>query len=119
MEAEANAGVKLLPLVESDGLERIGDVAIHAVDALVRRAPSLQATPDAMAAGWVRLNSAQAEKSGIRDGYTVNVTQGDTSVTMEVAIDERVPDGCLWVQAGTEPAAGLGASFGSVSIERV
>ena len=105
--------------MDSDGLERIGDVAIHAVDALVRRAPSLQQTPDAMAAGQMRLNSAQAEKSGVRDGYAVSLTQGGSSVTMDVAIDERVPDGCLWVQSGTEQAAGLGASFGPVSIERV
>jgi NADH-quinone oxidoreductase subunit G len=105
--------------MDSDGLERIGDVAIHAVDALVRRAPSLQQTPDAMAAGQMRLNSAQAEKSGVRDGYAVSLTQGGSSVTMDVAIDERVPDGCLWVQAGTEAAAGLGAAFGPVSIERV
>ena len=105
--------------MEIDGLERIGDVAIHAVDALVRRAPSLQATPDAMAAGQVRLNSAQAGTSGVSDGQTVTLTQGVGNATMDVAIDERVPDGCLWVQAGTEQAAGLGAAFGPVSIERV
>jgi NADH-quinone oxidoreductase subunit G len=104
---------------ENGGLERIGDVAIHAVDALVRRAASLQATPDATASGLLRLNTAQAEKSGVHDGDTANVTQGDASVTMVVALDERVPDGCLWVQAGTEQAAGLGASFGPVAIERV
>ncbi|HAJ91705.1 MAG TPA: NADH-quinone oxidoreductase subunit G, partial [Gammaproteobacteria bacterium] len=52
----------------ADGLERIGDVAINATDALVRRAPALQATPDAAAAGLLRLNAAQAEKSGVQDG---------------------------------------------------
>jgi NADH-quinone oxidoreductase subunit G len=102
-----------------DGLERIGDVAINATDALVRRAPALQATPDAMAAGLLRLNAAQAEKSGVRDGYTVIARQGDASATMDVEICERVPDGCVWVQAGTMAAASLGASFGPITIERV
>jgi NADH-quinone oxidoreductase subunit G len=104
--------------IEIDGLERIGDVAINATDALVRRAGALQATPDALASGRVRLNAAQAEKSGVRDDYTVTVTQGDASATMDVRIDERVPDGCLWIQAGTAQAAGLGEAFGPVSIER-
>ncbi len=103
----------------SDGLERIGDVAINAVDALLRRAPALQATPDAVVSELVRLNAGQAEKSGVRDGYTVKVTQGDASATMDVGISERVPDGCLWIQSGTQAAATLGAAFGPVSIERV
>jgi NADH-quinone oxidoreductase subunit G len=103
----------------ADGLERIGDVAINATDAMVRRAPALQATPDAMAAGLLRLNAGQAEKSGVRDGYTVTVKQGAASTTMDVEINERVPDGCVWIQAGTTAAASLGASFGPVTIERV
>jgi len=103
----------------ADGLERIGDVAINATDALVRRAPALQATPDATAAGLLRLNASQAEKSGVRDGYTVTVKQDDASATMDVEINERVPDGCVWIQAGTTAAASLGASFGPVTIERV
>ena len=103
----------------SDGLERIGDVAINAVDALVRRAPALQLTPDAVVSERVQLNAGQAEKSGVREGYTVTVTQGDASATMDVGISERVPDGCLWIQSGTQAAATLGAAFGPVSIERV
>ena len=102
-----------------DGLERVGEVAINAVDALVRRAPALQATPDTVVSELVRLNAVQAEKSGVRDGYTVTVSQGDASVTMDIEISERVPDGCLWVQSGTQAAASLGAAFGPIGIERV
>jgi NADH-quinone oxidoreductase subunit G len=102
-----------------DGLERVGDVAINAVDALLRHAPALQATPDTEVAERLRLNAAQAEKSGIRDGYTVTVRQGDASATMDVEISERVPDGCLWVQSGTQAATSLGAAFGPIGIERV
>jgi len=102
----------------SDGLERIGDVSINAADALLRRAPALQATPDAAVAGLLRLNAAQAEKSAVEDGHTVTVKQGAASTTMAVEISARVPDGCVWVQAGTTAAASLGANFGPITIER-
>ena len=109
----------LAKALESDGLERIGDVAIYASDALVRRAGSLQATPDALVAGLVRMNAQQADKSGMRDEYTVIVTQDGSSVTMDVQIDESVPDNCVRVQAGTSASKALGASFGPISIQRV
>ncbi len=105
--------------VGSSGLERVGDVAIYAVDALVRRAGSLQKTPDAGAAGLVHINSVQAERSGVRDGYTVTVQQGGAGVVMDVCIDERVADGSVWVQAGTAASGKLGAAFGPVTLGRV
>jgi NADH-quinone oxidoreductase subunit G len=115
--SQAAGAVAAAPQIE--GLERIGDVAIYALDAVVRRAPSLQATPDALAAARVRLNAAQAEKSGVSDGDTVKLTQGSASVGMDVALDARVPDGCLWVQAGTQQAAALADSFGPITIARI
>jgi NADH-quinone oxidoreductase subunit G len=103
----------------SSGLERVGDVAIYAVDALVRRAGSLQKTPDAEAAGLLHINSTQAEKNGVREGYTVTVQQGGASAVTDVCIDERVADGCVRIQAGTAASAKLGAAIGPVSLERV
>ena len=102
--------------VAVSGLQRIGDVALLAVDSLVRRAESLQATPDAEAAARLRINAAQAGQSGVQDGSTVSVKQGDASTTMTVEISERVADGCVWLQAGTDASAALGASFGEVSL---
>jgi len=112
------AGTVAAPMSVS-GLQRIGDVAILSVDALVRRAASLQATPDAEAAAHCRINAAQAESSGVQDGDTVTVKQDDAGTTLTVEISERVPDGCVWVQTGTDQSAALGAAFGPVSIERV
>jgi NADH-quinone oxidoreductase subunit G len=102
--------------VSLSGLQRIGDVALLAVDSLVRRSASLQATPDGEAAARVRMNAAQAAQSSVQDGSTITVKQGDTSTTMVVEISERVPDGCVWLQAGTDASAALGASFGEVSL---
>ncbi len=106
-------------VLAGDGLERIGEVALYATDALVRRAASLQQTPDAVAAGLVRIHPAQAERTGVRDGYTVTVKQGSASTVMDVSLDERVAEGCVWIQAGTPAAAQLGAAFGPVILERV
>jgi NADH-quinone oxidoreductase subunit G len=101
------------------GLQRIGDVAILSVDALVRRAAALQATPDAEAAAHCRINAAEADTAGVQEGDSVTVKQGDASTNMTVEICERVPDRCAWVQAGTDQSAALGAAFGPVTIERV
>ncbi len=94
-------------------------MAIYAFDALVRRAGSLQKTPDAEAAGLLHINSTQAEKNGVREGYTVTVQQGGASAVTDVCIDERVADGCVRIQAGTAASAKLGAAIGPVSLERV
>jgi len=115
MDNRQEAGTVATAMSDS-GLQRIGDVAILSVDSLLRRATSLQATPDAEAAARCRINAAQATSSAVQDGDTVTVKQGDSSTTMTVEISARVPDGCVWVQAGTDASAALGASFGEVSL---
>ena len=103
---------------QGSGLERIGDVAIHAIDPLVRRAGALQRTPDAIAAGKARMNAAQAEAAGVSAAERVKVSQGEASAVLELEIDAGVPDGCVRIQSGTTAAARLGDAFGHVSIER-
>jgi hypothetical protein len=38
---------------------------------------------------------------------------------MDVCIDERVADGCVWIQAGTAASGKLGAAVGPLRLERV
>ncbi|MEN8108111.1 MAG: NADH-quinone oxidoreductase subunit NuoG [Pseudomonadota bacterium] len=102
----------------ADGIERIGDIPIHAADALVRRAASLQATPDALTANTVRMCTSQAEASGLIGAGSIRVSQDGTSVTMSLDIDERVPGGCIWLPTGIPAAAGLGPCFGAIRVER-
>jgi NADH-quinone oxidoreductase subunit G len=104
--------------MSSEGLQRIGDTAIHGSDALVRRAGSLQATPDAKAASHARMNAATAQAAGVEEGASITVKQGAASTSVVVEISERVPDNCVWLQSGTQASASLGAAFGSISIER-
>jgi NADH-quinone oxidoreductase subunit G len=104
--------------MSTDGLQRIGDVAILGSDALVRRAGSLQSTPDAKAASHARMNAATAHTAGVEDGASIVLEQGEASATVTVELSDRVPDNCVWLQAGTKASASLGAAFGSITIER-
>ncbi len=99
------------------GIERVADVPIHAVDALVRRSTPLQETPDAPEAA-VRLSMAQAEESGLADARRARVRQGDAEVVLPVKIDDRVPAGCVWISAALAGTTALGGACGDVELER-
>ena len=103
---------------DSDELERVGDVPIHASDALVRRAESLQATPDAVTGNVARISTRQAEASAVLGADTIKASQDGTSIPLSLVIDERVPTGCVWLPAGTPATAGLGSCMGAIRIER-
>jgi len=88
-------------------LNRITEVPIYVVDALVRRAPALQATHDNPPPA-ARMNSAQAAKSGLSGGQRVTVRMVEGSAQLDLVIDERVPDGCVLVAQGYAETATLG-----------
>jgi NADH-quinone oxidoreductase subunit G len=112
------AGGTVAGVANGNGLERIGDVPIHAADALVRRAASLQQTPDATGI-TARMCAAQAGKSGVEDGTTIKVLQDDHVIRIALEIDERVPAGCIWLPSATRATAELGPDFGSVTVEKI
>jgi len=92
----------------ASGLERIADVPIYSIDAIVRRAPSLQATADA-ASPVVGLPSALWRQFGAK----VIVKQGTSSVTLPAR-----EDATLAANAVRVPAPLLGAMFGAVAVEK-
>ena len=47
------------------------------------------------------------------------MSQGDASTEMDVCIDDRVAEGCVWIQSGTQASAMLGPAYGPVTVERV
>ncbi|MBT8421138.1 MAG: NADH-quinone oxidoreductase subunit NuoG [Gammaproteobacteria bacterium] len=98
-------------------LTRIGDMPLHAIDPLVRRAASLQKTPDA-GEGVIRINSKLAGLLGIWEGESASAVQDGIEKTLPVVIDERVPDQCAWLPAGIPSSMGLGLRFGSIEISR-
>jgi NADH-quinone oxidoreductase subunit G len=99
-------------------LERIGEVPIYACDAIVRRAVSLQKAPDATDA-VIRINPAEASRAGLSEGALGRIVQNGFQADLPVAIDQRVPDGCVWVPAAVAGSETLGGQFGAVALEKV
>jgi NADH-quinone oxidoreductase subunit G len=106
-----------IPTPQSSGLQRVSDVPIYATDAVVRRSAPLQATADA-ALPQVWLHSDELKKLGVQAGETVNVSQGQGSVKLLAAADDKLPKGVVRVATGHAATAALGAMFGTISVER-
>jgi len=104
---------------ESGAWERVGGVPIHSIDAVSRRAHALQVTPDAWGTA-VRVNAAAAASLGVNGAdATLRVTQGNASAEFAVAIDDGVPDGCVWLPVAIPGSDALGPAFGPVGVEKV
>jgi NADH-quinone oxidoreductase subunit G len=91
---------------------------MYSVDALARRAPALQRTPDAWGSA-VRLNASAAQALGLAESGAVRVTQGVDSSEFDVRVDDSVPDGCVWLPTAVPGSEALGLGFGPVSVEKV
>ncbi len=103
--------------LNGSGFTRIGDVPIYATDAMVRRAPALQQTADAIAAA-IRINPAEAAKAGLAEGDMAAVIQDSSRAVLPVEIDPGVADGSVRVCAGLSGSESLGGQFGEVTLEK-
>jgi NADH-quinone oxidoreductase subunit G len=98
-----------------DGLLRVADVPIYAVDALVRRARSLQRSPLARPAE-VRLHPDVASELGVAGREQVQVRQNGVAVDLPLVLDDSIPRGCAWIPAGLNASIALGPAVGPVFI---
>jgi NADH-quinone oxidoreductase subunit G len=102
------------------GIERIAEVPMYHSDMIVRRAVSLQQTPDARRQR-ATLNAALARELGIVPGEFARFRMGEGEsageAMLNVEIDDRVPDGCVRLPTALPTTAGLGAMSGTVAIE--
>jgi NADH-quinone oxidoreductase subunit G len=113
----AIGGVEANAAAAANGLQRVSDVPIYSTDAVVRRSAPLQATTDAaMPQAW--LHSDELKKLGVQAGEKVKVSQGQGSVQLLAAADDKLPRGVVRVAAGHAATAALGAMFGTISVER-
>ncbi len=108
--------VKLAATVNS--LERVGEVPIYQLDAVVRRAENLQKTRDA-AAPTAAMNSRMLEKHGVKAGASVRVQQGTSAIVINAACDDALPDNAIRIAAGHPLTASLESMFGAIQLERV
>lgn len=97
------------------GMQRISDVPMNAIDPVCRRAKALQATSD-VADGMLHINTTTAESLKLSAGVEASVQQDDTTVRLPVSIDDRVPDNCVLIHSGHPKQVGLGASFGAIKV---
>jgi NADH-quinone oxidoreductase subunit G len=105
-----------IDLACGNGLERIADVSIYSADSLVRRAPSLQRTKDAVAP-TARMNAATLAALGVAAGGTVKVSRGGTALQLVAQLDAGLPDNCVRVAAAHASTINLGAMTGVIKVE--
>ncbi len=88
--------------VEISGLTRLATWPIYRSDAVLRRASALQAHPLNRAPA-VRVNADEAQRLGLAGGDQVCVTDS----VLPLLIDQTVPDGAAWIEAGHDITAAL------------
>jgi NADH-quinone oxidoreductase subunit G len=99
------------------GLQRVGEVPIYQVDAVVRRAPALQRTPDAAEpVAW--MSGELLGRLQIQVGEAVTLRQGEGSAVLKAGRDDRLPANCVRVAAGHPLTAGLGGMLDEIAVER-
>jgi len=99
-------------------VERIGEVQSYHADAIVRRAPSLNATRDGQPP-VASMNQATLARLGLRAGGEVRIRQGSGEALLAVALDDHLPDECVRVPAGHPATAELGAMIGPLEASAV
>jgi NADH-quinone oxidoreductase subunit G len=102
---------------KTDGIIRIIETPIYAVDALVRRAVALQETAGAPASA-VYVSEEFANTLGLREGQSVALSQGADELALPVRFDARVPHQCVLVYAG-QPGAELLGPTGPVTVRGI
>ena len=101
------------------GLQRITEMPIYSVDALVRRAGALQNTVDATQVSGIHINTPMATQMGLSANNIVKVKQNGTAINLPVVIDERVPNESVLIYAGQLDNVELGAWHGQVELTAV
>jgi len=105
-------------VLQTGGIQRVGGVPMYGADAMTRRSPALQHTPDAWANG-ARVGAALASSLNLVDGDSIKLAQGDDVAEISVSIDEGVPDDCVWLPTTVAGSESLGLGFGAVTLEKI
>jgi NADH-quinone oxidoreductase subunit G len=98
-------------------LQRVTEIPMNSIDPQVRRAQALQQTAD-KADDSIHINSSLAGKLGLAQDERGHVEQGPGSAMLPVTIDDRIPDGCVLIQAGQASHTSLGAWYGDIKISK-
>ena len=99
------------------GLQRVTDVPIYRTDAIVRRAPALQAS-QASRAPVARMHAQTMTELGIDTGDKVRVKSSTGHVELFAEQDNSLAAGAVRIAAGFEHTSALGSAFGQLNVER-
>lgn len=102
----------------SQGLLRMADVPIYAVDAVVRRAKALQQTP-LMRPAAIYLHPESAQELGLTNAPRARIRQEGKEIVLPLVLDQGVPKACVWVPAGLAETSQLGPAIGPVEISAI
>ena len=99
------------------GLIRIATVPVYKSDAVVRRAPALQATP-LSSKPQVALNPADFSAAGLTQGGQAKVSDGANTIDLAAVADARVPTGAAWIELGHAETAVLAPNGAGLTVTR-
>jgi NADH-quinone oxidoreductase subunit G len=103
--------------MSTQGLQRVTDVPIYRSDAMVRRAPALQATA-ASRAPVARMHQQTLDSLGLKTGDHVHVKSLTGQVSLSAELDNTLVPGAVRVAAAFDQTAALGSAFGQLQVER-
>ena len=104
---------------QAASLERLGDVPLYGVDAIVRRSSALQLTADAKLALKVGLGPHTFAELGLVEGEIVQVTQAGVSVSLAATQVPGLAAGVIRLASTTPASMQLGAMFGPLTLTRI
>lgn len=96
-------------------LQRITDVPAYRIDAMTRRAKSLQQKETVPA---VQINAVLASKLNIVAGDEVIIDQQEKTVRIPVTVNQAVPNDCILVAAACHHSYDIGPWHGQVSLRK-
>ncbi|MDN4016693.1 NADH-quinone oxidoreductase subunit NuoG [Zwartia panacis] len=120
IESRLSNQLQILPGVSSgsaQGLQRVTDVPIYRSDAMVRRAPALQAT-GASRTPVARMHEQTLASLGVSVGQQVRVKSSTGHVMLTAEADNTLVAGAVRIAAAFEHTAALGSAFGQLQVER-
>jgi NADH-quinone oxidoreductase subunit G len=107
--ARSGEGMADVAIGQGDGgnaLERIASTPIYRADAVLRRAPALNAHPLTVGPRAV-LNPRDAARLGLREGAMLKLGDGAGTGALPLALSPRVAEGAVWVETGYAASAPL------------
>ena len=90
--------------------------AVHDTDSLVRRARSLQMTPDAVADRYLHISPEAAQRLRVSDQSDIKVTRGGLSIDCQVRINKGVPTGAFWMSSALAGGTGFACDAWDVEL---